>query len=635
MKWTLLLLLGLLAGCGREKAPVADGQWGAHIADRLYERQLLSKAGREELRRQLAEGRLDIAYSLPGTSRNGMLNGATPAAVLQFCAQAFQAALSQRAVLLTARQEQQVQDALRKTPVDTAVLLRQSSPPGSAVEQAIRQEDPPARAASATVTGWTIYPPLVGAGSTQQDLIAATRSAFGKTRTRTARDLFELGLLTQPDYEQVQQKLASQQLATEAGVCQLAARLVLARTTYPARRVAFDSLLLRLRQANVLTASGQQRALADPQVTKELTQDALLPYCQPVRVLTQLPRAPQQLYLQLLAEVAKLLPAFHYTDAQAKLAETPLDRGTSQELTLSFTAGSRRYTHHLRLGWQPSQPLPNASKEPFIDSEGLAGINQWLRDQHRPERLYLAYLNTNAEEDLGLPGYALVLLTPAQLEAWGESGSFSGPEQADEQFTSEHIEEALALYKRIGLLEKLPATELAEGRRQALGGEASRHFDLLRSFPSLVVEMGGEDSEEPQAYAHTLARVATATGSAFRPTGVQDDFPGQQARKQKSTFSFTCGSHQYKANFISDLGWMDFGFVSLVERAVRENTPGRLYYLSEGDETGLYLFLTPAQATALRQAQPELFEADDKEEVSKKQKKIDAASPNQTFPWRP
>ena len=618
MKWTLLLAWLGLVGCHGQAQPPAEGnEWAAAMADQLYERQILSKAGREELKRQLADGRLLSPYSLPGTSRDGMLNGPTPSAVLQFCAQAFQAAQMRRSVSLTERQERQLQAALRQAPVDTAALLRRFAAPGATVERAIRQEDPPVRSAS----GWTIYPPLTsGVGDTRPDLIAATRSAFGKTRARTARDLYELGLLTQPDYEQVQHELAAQQLATEAGVCQLAAQLVLARATYPARRVAFDSLLLRLRQSHVLTASGQQRALADPQVVKELTLDALLPYCQPVRVLKGLPREPPQLYPQLLAEVAQLLPAFRYTDAQAKLTETLLDQGSSQELTLSFRASGRRYTNHLRLGWHPNQPFPDADKEPYVDSEALAGVNQWLRDQHAPERLYLAYLNINAEEDLNLPQYALVLLTPAQLAASGEPSSFSGPEQAAEQFTSAHIEEALALYKQLGLLQSLSPAELAEGRRQALSGEASSHLDLLRSFPSLVVEMGGEDAEEPQAYAHTLARVAAATRGAFRPTSVQDNFPGEQARRQKSTFSFACGSRRYQAKFSSDLGWMDFDFVGLVERAVRETTTGRLYYLGDGDETGLYCFLTPTQAATLRQTQPELFEADDKEAAETKKK---------------
>jgi hypothetical protein len=426
MKWTLLLaLLGLWACHGRTQAPAEGDQWAATIADRLYERQILSKAGREELQRQLADGRLSDTYSLIGSSHDGVLAGATPAAVLRFCAQAFQTAQMQRSVSLTERQERQLQAALRKTPVDTAALLRQFASPGAAVEQAIREEDPPVRSAS----GWTIYPPLTsGVGSSRQDLIAATRSAFGKTRTRTARDLYDLGLLTQPDYEQVQQELTAQQLPAEADVCQLAAQLALNRATYPARRAAFDSLLLRLRQTDVLTASGQQRAMADARVTKELTLDALLPYCQPVRVLKSLPHEPPQLYQQLLAEVAQLLPAFRYTDAQAKLTEKPLDGGTSQELVLSFTANGRRYAHHLRLGWRPSQPLPNADSELYIDSDALAGINQWLRDQAAPERLYLAYLNTNVKEtDPDLPRYALALLTPAQLAAWGEPGAFPAP----------------------------------------------------------------------------------------------------------------------------------------------------------------------------------------------------------------
>ena len=524
------------------------------------------------------------------------------------------AAQLKRAVELTPSQERELQAALRQQPVDTAALQRRFA--HSPIEQAIREEDPPVRRPDAQ--GWTIYPPLNP--QAQKDLVAASRSVFGKTRTRTARDLYELGLLTQPDYARVQQALAAQQLPTEAAVCQLAAQLALDRATRPARQVAFDSLLLRLRQTNVLTASGQQRALADPRVVSELGVNALLPYCQQVRLLTNLPQQPQPLYRQVLAEAAALLPTFRYTDAQVQLAETPLDQGTNQELTLSFTASGRRYAHHLRLGWlPPRQPAPER-QAPYIYAEALAGINQWLRDQHAPGRLYLAYPNRNAPK-ANLPEYALLLLTPAQLTAWGEPGSFSGPEPAAGQLTSEHIEEALALYQRLGLLASLGPTELAEGRQQALSGEASSHLDLLRSFPNLVVAMGGEDAEEPKAYAKVLAEVAAATRGAFRPVNVQDDFPGQQARKQKSTFSFACGARYYKATFTSDLGWMDLSFVALLERAVRENTPGRLYYLGEGDETSLYGFLTSAQAAALRQAQPELFEADDKEEAAKQKKR--------------
>jgi hypothetical protein len=615
MKWTLFLpLLGFWACRGQAQTAVADSDWATTITNRLYERQLLNKAGRDELRRQFEEGQLGSTYALPGTARYGQLPAATPAAVLAFCTDAFVVAQLKRAVELTPRQERELQAALRQQPVDTAALQRRFA--HSPIEQAIREEDPPVRRPVAE--GWTIYPPLNP--QAQKDLVAASRSVFGKTRTRTARDLYELGLLTQPDYACVQQALASQQLPTEAAVCQLAAQLALDRATRPTRQVAFDSLLLRLRQANVLTASGKQRALADPRVVRELEMDALLPYCQQVRLLTNMPRQPQPLYQQVLAEAAALLPTFHYTDSQVKLTETPLGQGINQELTLSFTASGRRYAHHLRLGWLPLRPPVPERQAPYIDAEALAGINQWLRDQHAPGRLYLAYLNMKATK-ANLPEYALVLLTPAQLAAWGEPGSFSGPELAAGQLTSEHIEEALALYQRLGLLASLSPTELTESRQQALSGEANRHLDLLRSFPGLVVATGGEDAEEPNAYAKALAEVVAATRGAFRPVAVQDDFPGQQARKQKSTFSFACGPRRYKATFTSDLGWMDTSFVTLIERAVRENTPGRLYYLGEGDETSLYGFFTPVQATTLRQAQPELFEADDKEEAAKQQRR--------------
>ena len=56
---------------------------------------------------------------------------------------------------------------------------------------------------------------------------------------------------------------------------------------------------------------------------------------------------------------------------------------------------------------------------------------------------------------------------------------------------------------------------------------------------------------------------------------------------------------------------MDYDFVDLVQRAVRENTSGTLTYVGPADESGSFVFLTAAQAAAIRQAQPGFFaEAD-------------------------
>jgi hypothetical protein len=627
----LLGLLLALAACQAHRpavVPVATPAalpaqpWATTIADRLYARQVLSAAGRDDLKRRIAAGQLAATYLLPGSGNTFADKEVDPATVLTFCAQAFQAELLYRLepsargkellgspdlyiagqALDTAAirtQQQKMTAALQQVHGDTAALWRQLASPGQLLEERIPAED------SLITRGWTIYPPL-GRVDSVLPRIAESRSVFGKTRTRTARDLYELGLATRPHYELLRQELASGQLSAEGEVCQRAAQLALEAVSYPTRRLAFDSVLTRLAQAGVLPAAAYERALADSALLKQLKLFDLLPYCRHAKVLElpTLPRSPRLFYPRLLAEVAAVWPAFHYTAVRVSLTEhaEKYTAYVEQRVALAFTANGRQYASTFQQGYRSDERRRVAD----VSEDFALLINQWLRDQGAPQRLYLAY-TPDAESVYGHERQGFLLLTPQQRAAWGLAAYFLSPTPADTRFTSGYIEKALSLYQRLGLFAKLTPRELAAGRRQALRGEVSSYVGLLRCFPRLVAETGGEDAEEPRAYAKALAQVAACTRGAFQPTRIHDSFSGEQGRQQLSRLSFTCRSRQYKATLTSSLGWMDFGFTKLVERAVRENTNGRLYYLGEGDETGAYVFLTAAQAAMLHKAQPGFF----------------------------
>jgi hypothetical protein len=605
--------------------------WAATIADRLYERQLLNADGRDVLKQRIATQQLAVDYELPGSNNRFVYRQVGPATVLAFCVQAFQAEFAYRTIggrgdelssdLYIAGQappdsaairaaRQRFTQLLQAVHGDTAALFRQLASPGQLLEEKIPAED------SLIQTGWTIFPPL-GRPDSLPHPIADSRSVFGKTRTRTARDLYELGLVTSPQYAVLRRELAGGELTADIAVCERAAQLALDAVTYSTRRAAFDSLQTRLTAAGVLPPAGRAHLLADSLALRSLAPFDLLPYCIRTRVmaLDSLPADAHQRYPRLLAAVAAIWPAFRYADVQVRVHEKRRFGSREQLATLAFRAGGRRYAatfvedYNLDL---PRYPATRQRPLHYLPDELVSLLNQYLRDQGSPMRLYLA----SPENDPTLTDMreALLLLTPAQRAAWGPASQLlDGPPQPDTLFTSARIERALTLYQRLGLLAGLSAAELAEGREQALSGTVSSYAALLACFPRLVVYTGGEDAEQPQAYAHALRQVAAATRGAFRPTRIHDTFAGETGRKQHSSLSFVAGGRHYRTALVSDLGWMINNFTDLVQRAVRETTSGQLYYLGYGDETGLYLFLTAAQAATLRRAQPALFREHDAE----------------------
>ena len=558
-------------------------------------------------------------YNLPGDDIGQPYQVVGPATVLNFCAQAFQSEEPHRYGFeyqrdtdpsVSAGRQQQLDVALgaARTRRDTAAVLRRFASPGQLLEYQIPAED------SLPTGGWTIYPPLGASSQLPPRLIADTRSIMGKTRSRTARDLHALGLLSAAQLQIVLAELAAGELLTEGQVCQRAATLALDVAVRPARQAALAQLLGRLRQAGVLGAAAAQRALSDSVLTKDFQLFEVLPHCARARVLhlPTLPTGPARLYPRVLAEVATLLPAFRPTAVAVEFSEQAVgdDEVFEQQVKLAFTATGRRYRtqftqEYRRRGGQNPGPAVDAE----LGENFQAGINQWLRDQGAAERLYVATV-PDARSLYGRERAGLLLLNSAQRRAWGPASYFLSDENHNNSFRSSDIEAALALYQRLGLFSHLTPAEQAAGRRQALGGEVGSYAALLSCFPRVLVQTGGEDAEEPQAYAKALAQVAAVTRGAFRPRQVRDDFNGL-ADKQRSTLRFLVGTRLYQAALESDLGWMDYDFVDLVQRAVRENTGGTLTYVGPADESGSFVFLTAAQAAAIRQAQPGFFaEAD-------------------------
>ena len=631
MKALLILGLALLLAAGvwwtgkRAAAP------NAGFVEKLYQQGLLNAAGRDELLRRMRANELKFEHTDPLTHSSQEIQGTNRASVLNFCAEAFQTEFIYRlptpdmeaSDLYIAGQasdpekqaavQKKLAQELKQFGGDTNAWLRHryaQQPARVRIEDAIPAEDSLPRG------GWTIYPPMSSPGGRPglHHWISERRSVWGKTRTRTARDLLAVGLLDETAYQQLQ-KAMQESFMQESEVCQMATTLMQRRQTYAQDLAQQQQWLLQLERAKLLSPGQQQRIAHDTQPYQLKSLFEVIGYCEHGRMvdLRPLPPEPQMLYPQLFRQVQALLPDFHYTGLQVtmKLEDKGYDL-LDQTVTLRFRADGRQYENTFTHGYRRrdgTDPKPDARPGP---SETFhASINQWLADRNSSLRLYQARTHDyqaythDANSVLGNERLGLLLMTQHQRALWGEGPSLFSQESHDNRFNSAGIEQLLTTYQQLGLFAHLSAAELARGRAKAFSGQKASNAAVLRSFPRLLYVSDGETANPPYPYAAFTKELAALSRGGFVPTHIHDGFGEDYPTTPTVPFGFTLGGKAYQTQLPVRRDWMAPEATELINRALQEqHAPGKFYDCLDGE--GL-IFLTSQQYAALNSTQPELF----------------------------
>jgi hypothetical protein len=626
-----LLILGLallLALAVRYCGPSAAGP-GAAFAERLYQVKLLNAAGRDELLRRMRGNELKFERTDPLTDSRQEMPGTNRASILNFCADAFQTEFNYRFPLpalefsdvysdiyiagqaldsqkQTAAQ-QKIEQELKRFGGDTSAWLRHKQaqlPARMKIEEAIPAED------SLPKGGWTIYPPMsgLGVGPDLHHWISESRSAWGRTRTRTAHDLLAVGLLDKAAYQQLQ-RMMQRSFMREADVCQAAAAIMQRRETFAQDLAEQQQWLLKLERAKVLISAQRQRLTRETQPYQVKSLFEVVDYCEHGRIvdLRQLPREPQALYPVLFQQVQALLPGFRYADLHVLTHEQPEGPDIiRQDATIRFRADGRTYENtfwqdfHRRDGTDAKAKTGVQVGEDFYQS-----INRWLADRNSPMRLYLAH-TPDANSVYGNEWLGLIAMTAPQRRLWGDNGYLLSHESHDNRFSSAGIEQLLATYQALGLFSHLSAADIAEGRRKALAGQKSSFAEVLLSFPRMLYASDGETANPPYPYAAFTKELAAMSRGGFAPMQVHDGFGTAYPATPAVPFSFALGGKVYRAELPVKSDWMASEAIELINHALQEqHATGHFYDCLDGE--GL-IFLTPQQYTALHKTQAELFE---------------------------
>lgn len=633
MKALLILGLALLLAVVVRFVGQRTAGSGPVFATRLYRARLLTAAGRDELLRRMRQNELKFEQTDPLTHNIQEHFGTNRASILNFCAEAFQTELNYREfgvaddLLLAASDDDQLiagsasqptaegqaqrkryQDKLKRLGGDTAALLRwyyDQQPARLKIEQAIPAED-------SIPQGWTIYPPIAGPNGAKglHHWIDERRSIWGKTRTRTARDLLAVGLLDQAAYQELQKGMERGGFMSEMQVCQAATGIMQRRETYAQDLARQQQWLKQLEQAGQLSAVQRQRLTREsrPYEVRQLFE--VVSYCERARIvdLRRLPQAPQLLYPLLFKQVQAVLPDFHYTDLTLTLSIK--DNGydlLDQNITLSFRADGRRYEStflHDYLHRDGTDPNPDA--KPGVSEEFHKSINQWLTDRQSPLRLYQAW-TPDANSPHGNELLGLLAMTQPQRKLWGKDYTYSifSTESYDTQFSSANIERLVANYQKLGLFTHLSAADIARGREAALSGAKTSYADVLMSFPNVIYAFDWESANPPYPYAALTRTLAAISRGGFAPTQVQDGFGTDYPKTPMIPFSFQLNQQRYHTQLPVRSDWLAAESVELMQQALREqHAPGQLYSCLDGEG---YIYLTAPQYQVLSKTQPELF----------------------------
>lgn len=583
------------------------------IAKQLYQKEILSEKGQNILLARLKAGKL-VRMRQPTMSDGeiSMVEGAYASTFLQFCTEAFlrefsfRMALEERKKIMMALYNQNLPDK----EFDRVYQEEIAKVAAIQIEVNIPWEDAP------PTKQWSSH--MNAAFDTNSDdmptqLVHANRSVTGKTRSRTLKELLEIGLINETIYQEIATQLEGGNVIPEYELLQMAAQRMIVMEDFDYHKQDQLKLIDRLVTYQVLSPS-QKESLIESYRPFELKHKFdFLPYCRQQQQfnVVHLSADPQLAYSTLMKELFSLIPNFNYQQLTVRVDSTTLPHSAQKGVCISFQSDEITYQHLFLQSFKPEHLKKNAGDTVLlINNTFYQGINKWLTDQQSPYRLYFAH-QPFPRDPKNKEKFALLLLSQQQFNAWGMSNSdpFIYPESHDNTFTTDHIQHIIQVYDSLGLFSHLSPEELAKAQNGISLSSISRYRHILGTFPRMYANFSWKIVEK-NPYERTLQRFAAISRGVFDPDNIVDNY---QRCENEPLWIFYYKGKSYAKPISCAEGWMLPEGFELIEEALKENQiNGRFYacYSWHDGDIIRYLFLTNEQYTYLKQHQPSLFEED-------------------------
>jgi len=588
------------------------------LADKLYEIQILSDEGRKDLRSKI-EGNNFERYKSPNLSDGSIevVKGFSRSQILIYLSKAFRIDLEYRSGSLESIElYEKLLEENGNTPFteEDQEMLKSKSDSliqnilGPKIEEAIKDEEnfpEDVRRTSFISYGLPKYQKF--------DLINHKRSVFGKTCTRTLKDLFAIGLINDVIFKEVKEKIENFELTIESEVLSYASERAIFYEDFDENKSKEESFIKTLNKVEIISNDSLKKILSVENSKKLFQKYELIKYCNNAKTfhLNKYPVKPDDAYLKIYEEIKLIIPEFIFNNFQAKVFEVENDWGgdlIEYRASISFEVKGRKYLNEFFYDYKKKdeQEIDTLLK---IHNDFANGVNKYLADLNSDYRLYYANKSWGGNSVYGQNEFGLILLTEEQFKAWGTYNSdyFLFSQSHDNSFNSENIEKIITEYENIGLFDHLNDTEKEQAKNCVSKSEIDSYQSILLCFPKTIVYFDWETGNLENPYEELTTEFSEASRGAFTPINIIDEFESSW-EKETVNYAFEFEGTLYQETLQMNSDWLDPMFMELIENAIKENNvKGKIYYCLDNGQAAGYIFLTSSQYKFLKKNQPELF----------------------------
>jgi hypothetical protein len=438
------------------------------------------------------------------------------------------------------------------------------------------------------------------------------RSILGYTRSRTLKEVKDIGLISDTVYTEAKSALADSSIEDEVALMQFLTDRSVYYTYYEFNRQQQTEYIEKITAVGLLTEEEKSKLLQSYKPFELKSVAGILAYSDRCRLidLANVTNEPAKIYQRIFEAIKTLIPSFNYTHLQTHISETRDNSLMRQDLTLSFKVDTNLYTNTLFYHYYKIHPEPNDRPDlPAKFSEGYhEGINKWLTDAESPYRLYT--INTQNP----IPGYfrqdqaVLLLLKEGEADLVSKDVYVISRESYDRRLSKKNIEKLLEQFTEVGLFKHLSKEEMDLAKMKVASNTMNSIEDILMQFPKTIVVFDWESGNLKNPYEELTTKFSFASRGAFTPTNITDEYKKGWEKAKKIKYSFTFNSKKYEAMLPFKGDWLEPEFLNMIKRALKENNvDGDIYYCIDNGQEGGYIFLTEEQYRFIKENYPDLL----------------------------
>lgn len=446
----------------------------------------------------------------------------------------------------------------------------------------------------------------------EKRLVHSSRSVTGKTRSRTAKDLFEIGLVNRKVYDETIKKIRAKELKTEMDIIDYAKFQLQFYETLPTLKEEELKILDNLKQVGLLSEVNFQELIHPKNAERELSRFEIFSKCENAKVLKNdiCTSKPFTCFQNAFAEIKSLIPDLDYKNFDYRIDERSFEWDKDLlflESKIQMDLDGKTYRSSSMQGSYNKKEDPNwtlDSLEINYQSSAINMVNKILTNRNSSMRLYSVFEKSTDFRKKR----AILLMTQNQFKAWNDPyGMHFYSEDHNNFFTIDKVNELIDEYKLIGLFDHLTKDEIEEGIIKVHEGNIYSHVDILMQFSNVIIDFDWEYHNLTNPYEELTTKFAKSSKGNFKPENIKDDF-SKNYEKAETTFSFEVLGKKYQREFRMMGDWLDHRFISLINDAIKDSqVDGKFYDCIDDAQYDGYIFLTKRQYDFLKKEQPKFF----------------------------